>query len=84
MALALVSKFENSDLWQRTMATEIPGLDFRVWPDLRSSISPIPHGDIDACVVPPWHRRELVSGCCRGNGEGEAATARRAPGGSMP
>ncbi len=34
MALALVSKFENSDLWQRTMATEIPGLDFRVWPDL--------------------------------------------------
>ena len=34
MALALVSKFENGDLWRRTMATEIPGLDFRIWPDL--------------------------------------------------
>jgi len=34
MALALVSRFENSDLWRRTMATEIPDLDFRVWPNL--------------------------------------------------
>ena len=34
MALALVSKFENPDLWRRTMAAEIPGVDFRVWPDL--------------------------------------------------
>ena len=34
MALALVSKWENADLWRCTMATEIPGLDFRVWPNL--------------------------------------------------
>jgi glyoxylate/hydroxypyruvate reductase len=34
MALALVSKFENPDLWHRTMTAEIPGVDFRVWPDL--------------------------------------------------
>lgn len=34
MALALVSKVENPDLWRRTLAAEIPGLDFRVWPEL--------------------------------------------------
>ena len=34
MALALVSKFEKPDLWRRAMATEIPGLDLRVWPNL--------------------------------------------------
>ncbi|HMC66249.1 MAG TPA: glyoxylate/hydroxypyruvate reductase A [Gemmataceae bacterium] len=34
MALALVSKFENPDLWRRTMAAEIPGVDVRVWPNL--------------------------------------------------
>ena len=34
MALALVSRFEKPDLWRRTMATEIPDLDFRVWPNL--------------------------------------------------
>jgi glyoxylate/hydroxypyruvate reductase A len=34
MTLALVSKLENADLWRRTMAAEIPDVDFRVWPDL--------------------------------------------------
>ena len=34
MALALFCKVENPDLWRRTMTAEIPGLDFRVAPDL--------------------------------------------------
>src|SRR5262249_52361239 len=34
MALALVSKLEDADLWRREMTTAIPGLDFRVWPDI--------------------------------------------------
>jgi glyoxylate/hydroxypyruvate reductase A len=38
MALALVSKWENVEIWRRTMATEIPGLDFRVWPNLGNPV----------------------------------------------
>jgi glyoxylate/hydroxypyruvate reductase A len=34
MALALVSKLEDPDLWRRTMLSEVPDLDFRVWPNL--------------------------------------------------
>ena len=34
MALALISKLEDTDLWRREMAAAIPGLDFRVWPEL--------------------------------------------------
>ena len=34
MALALISKLEDADLWRREMTAAIPGLDFRVWPDL--------------------------------------------------
>jgi len=34
MALALISKLEDADLWRQEMTTAIPGLDFRVWPDL--------------------------------------------------
>jgi glyoxylate/hydroxypyruvate reductase len=37
MALALISRFENPDLWRRTMATELPGVDLRVWPNLGDS-----------------------------------------------
>jgi glyoxylate/hydroxypyruvate reductase A len=34
MALALFRKVEDPDLWRRTLTAEIPGLDFRVAPDL--------------------------------------------------
>jgi len=34
MALALFRTYENPDLWRRTLAAEIPGLDFRVAPNL--------------------------------------------------
>jgi glyoxylate/hydroxypyruvate reductase A len=34
MALALISKLEDTDLWRREMAAAVPGIDFRVWPDL--------------------------------------------------
>jgi glyoxylate/hydroxypyruvate reductase A len=34
VALALVSKKQDADLWRREMAAAIPGLDFRVWPEL--------------------------------------------------
>jgi glyoxylate/hydroxypyruvate reductase A len=34
MALALFCKVENPDLWRRAMTAEIPGLDFRVAPNL--------------------------------------------------
>ena len=34
MALALVSKLEDAALWRREMTAAIPGLDFRVWPEL--------------------------------------------------
>jgi glyoxylate/hydroxypyruvate reductase A len=34
MALALISKLEDIALWRREMSAAIPGLDFRVWPDL--------------------------------------------------
>jgi glyoxylate/hydroxypyruvate reductase A len=34
VALALISKLEDADLWRREMTAAIPGLDFRVWPEL--------------------------------------------------
>ncbi len=34
MALALISKLEDAELWRREMTAAIPGLDFRVWPEL--------------------------------------------------
>ena len=34
MALALFGKVENPEVWRRTLTTEIPGLDFRVAPNL--------------------------------------------------
>jgi len=34
MALALFSKLEDIDLWRREMAARLPGVDFRVWPDI--------------------------------------------------
>jgi glyoxylate/hydroxypyruvate reductase A len=34
MALALISKLEDAELWRREMTAAIPGLDFRVWPDI--------------------------------------------------
>ena len=34
MALALFGKVENPDLWRRALTAEIPGLDFRVAPNL--------------------------------------------------
>jgi glyoxylate/hydroxypyruvate reductase A len=34
VALALISTLEDSALWRREMTSAIPGLDFRVWPDL--------------------------------------------------
>ena len=34
MALALISKKQDTDLWRREMVAAIPGLDFRVWPEL--------------------------------------------------
>jgi len=34
VALALISKLEDADLWRREMSAAIPGLDFRVWPEL--------------------------------------------------
>jgi hypothetical protein len=34
VALALISKKQDADLWRREMAGAIPGLDFRVWPEL--------------------------------------------------
>jgi len=34
VALALISNLEDSDLWRREMTVAIPGLDFRVWPEL--------------------------------------------------
>lgn len=34
MALALISTLEDAGLWRREMTAAIPGLDFRVWPEL--------------------------------------------------
>jgi glyoxylate/hydroxypyruvate reductase A len=34
MALALISTLEDADLWRREMTAAIPGLDFRVWPEI--------------------------------------------------
>ena len=34
MALALISKLEDAELWRREMTAAIPGLDFRVWPEI--------------------------------------------------
>lgn len=34
MALALISKLEDAELWRQEMTAAIPGLDFRVWPEL--------------------------------------------------
>ena len=34
MALALISKLEDAALWRREMTAAVPGLDFRVWPEL--------------------------------------------------
>src|SRR5262245_29511717 len=34
MTLALISKKQDVNLWRREMAAAIPGLDFRVWPEL--------------------------------------------------
>jgi len=34
MALALISKLEDAELWRREMTAAIPGVDFRVWPEL--------------------------------------------------
>jgi glyoxylate/hydroxypyruvate reductase A len=34
MALALISRLEDIDLWRREMTAAIPGLDFRAWPEL--------------------------------------------------
>ena len=52
MALALISKLEDPDLWRRTMGTEIPGLDFRVWPDL-GDVRQIRMAAFDFNLVPP-------------------------------
>jgi glyoxylate/hydroxypyruvate reductase A len=34
MALALISKLEDAELWRREMTAAIPDVDFRVWPEI--------------------------------------------------
>jgi glyoxylate/hydroxypyruvate reductase A len=34
VTLALISKLEDAELWRREMTAAIPGLDFRVWPEI--------------------------------------------------
>jgi len=52
MALALISKLEDPDLWRREMAAALPGVDFRVWPELGDP-SDIRMAAFDYNLVPP-------------------------------
>ena len=52
MALALVSKLENPDLWRRTMAAGGSRPRFRVWPDLGDPAE-IRMAAFESNLVPP-------------------------------
>lgn len=52
MALALISKLEDADLWRREMTAAVPGFDLRVWPDLGDERQ-IRMAAFDFNLVPP-------------------------------
>lgn len=52
MALALISKLEDADIWRLEMTAAIPGLDLRVWPELGNERE-IRMAAFDFNLVPP-------------------------------
>ncbi|MGH6931423.1 MAG: 2-hydroxyacid dehydrogenase [Dongiaceae bacterium] len=73
MALALFSKLEDIALWRRELTAAIPGLEFRVWPDLRD-MTEIRMAAFDFNLVPPGVFQRLPNlGCIvyLGHGAGD-------------
>jgi len=63
MALALISKLEDAELWRREMTAAIPGLDFRVWPDIGDERQ-VRMAAFDFNLVPPGiFQRMPALGC---------------------